>query len=632
MSEYLPFIVVGISTGSIYALAAMGLVLTYKTSGVFNFAHGAQAALGAYLMYWLWAENGWPWPLAALTAVLLGGVVAGLLLERLAQALAAVSVAARVGATVGLLVAVQGALQALFGGEARAMDFFLPDRVVSIGDVSIRIEQIIVVVVVAVAALVLWLFLNKSRLGAATQAVVDDPSLLQLQGVSPARVRRAAWVTGSCFAAASGMLLAPTTGLEAGILTLLVFYAFGAAAVGAFTSLPLCYAGGISIGIAAAILTKVLSGTGGELASLPSTLPFLVLVVALLVTPKARLMQRGQSSIRRELAPYRLDRRTRPLVGVAAALGLLVLPHLVGGPRVSLYLTALAFVTLFASLGLLVRTSGQISLCQMTFAAVGAMTMARTTEAGVPWLVAVLLGGLAAVPAGALIAIPAIRLSGVYLAIATFGFALLVQNLLFPSPLFFDDFTELLVAPRPSFAESDTAYYYVLLAITVMCCALVVAVGRGRFGRFLHGLRDAPIALDAHGANANLTRLWVFCISAFLAGIAGATLAPVTGSVSPTPYAFTVSLLLVSVLFLAGRQPILGPVIAAVAFVVVPGYIESDDLQKYLPVLFGMGAVIGATAGGIPLASKLAGAKRTRQRQTRPLRRLSQASPQKVPA
>src|SRR5207245_11546191 len=110
MRTYLPFIVTGITSGSVYGLAAVGLVLTYKTSGIFNFGHGTQAALGAYLMFEFRERMGLPWPVAALLALLLAGILAGLVLERAAHALASASVAARVAATVGLLVAIQGSL------------------------------------------------------------------------------------------------------------------------------------------------------------------------------------------------------------------------------------------------------------------------------------------------------------------------------------------------------------------------------------------------------------------------------------------------------------------------------------------------------------------------------------------
>src|SRR4051812_24365075 len=115
MNDLLPLIIVGITTGSVYAIAAIGLVLTYKTSGVFNFAHGAQAAVAAYLMFTLHVRHGMAWPPAALICVLAAGVLGGLLLERLAHGLAGASTAARIVAAVGLLVGVQGALVWIYG-------------------------------------------------------------------------------------------------------------------------------------------------------------------------------------------------------------------------------------------------------------------------------------------------------------------------------------------------------------------------------------------------------------------------------------------------------------------------------------------------------------------------------------
>jgi branched-subunit amino acid ABC-type transport system permease component len=619
MKALLPFIVVGVTSGSIYALAGMGLVLTFKTSGIFNFSHGAQAALAAFLMFEFRQRVGLPSPVAALLALLLAGVVAGLLLERIARALADAPLAARVGATVGLLVGIPGALFAVFGVTPLRMDPFLPTDLVRFPGVNVRVEQLIITVFVLAAAVGLYLFLNRTRLGVATMGVVDDPGLLGLQGTSPTAVRRSSWVIGSSFAATSGILLAPTIGLDAGILTLLVFYAFGAAAVGAFNSLPLTYVGGVAIGLGAAVLTKLIN-SHGAIAALPSTLPFLVLFVALLVTPRHRLVERGGQVARRALPPLTLDPTTQRVGTVVGVAALLLVPHVVGA-KIPLYTTGLGFVVLFASLSLLVRTSGQISLCQMTFAAVGAATFAHVSADGLPWPLAVLVGGLVAVPLGAFVAIPAIRLSGVYLAIATFGFGLLVQVLVFPSWLMFSNFTTTVKAPRPRLGwlhtQTDVGYFYVVLVVAALCCALVVLVRRGRLGRLLRGLADAPVALDAHGASANLTRLWVFCISAFLAGIAGAVLAPVIGSVSAPSYDFSISLLLVAVLFITGRQPILGAFAAAAIYIVVPGYITSSTALKYVPVVFGVGAVLAATLGGRPVLDRLRSSKRFRERLVR---------------
>src|SRR5881275_2908269 len=182
MKEYLPFLVIGIAAGSVYGLAAVGLVLTYKTSGIFNFAHGAQAALAAYLMFEFHERMGMPWPLAMLGSLLLAGVVAGLLLERVACGLASVGTAARVAATVGLVVA--------FGSASIGMRIYLPTGIVKLPGVNVRLDQLIVTAFVLVAVVSLYLFFKHTKLGLSMQAVVDDPALLGLQSINPVRVRR----------------------------------------------------------------------------------------------------------------------------------------------------------------------------------------------------------------------------------------------------------------------------------------------------------------------------------------------------------------------------------------------------------------------------------------------------------
>ena len=83
MSALVPFLVIGITTGSLYGLAGVGLVLTYRTSGIFNFAHGALAAAAAYLFFTLHFTWHWPWPLAAVVAIGVFGAVTGVILERI---------------------------------------------------------------------------------------------------------------------------------------------------------------------------------------------------------------------------------------------------------------------------------------------------------------------------------------------------------------------------------------------------------------------------------------------------------------------------------------------------------------------------------------------------------------------
>ena len=289
------------------------------------------------------------------------------------------------------------------------------------------------------ATIGLYLFFKRTRLGVAMQAVVDSPTLLALEATNPVVVRRYAWAIGSCFISISGMLLAPALGIDVNIYLLVYIAAFGAAAVGAFSSLPITLAAAMGIGITMNVLSDKLSGqTNLVLAELYTQIPFLVLVAALLLVPRAKLIARGADAVRKlrpattfqppvlATAPWsaRPGHRHPVLRGQSA--------------YINQYTTGIGFAVVLASLGLLLWTSGQISLCQMAFAAVGASTFGhalggRIAVAGGPGS----LRSWSPSPAGALAAIPSFRLSGVYLAVATFGFGLLLQNLIYPTFLMF---------------------------------------------------------------------------------------------------------------------------------------------------------------------------------------------------
>jgi branched-subunit amino acid ABC-type transport system permease component len=620
INDLLPFVVTGIATGSVYAIAAMGLVLTFKTSGIFNFAHGAQAALGAYLMFDLWQRHDWAWLYALAAAVLVAGVVFGVVLERMAFGLAQQPTATRVVATVGLLIGVQSLLVIRYGASALSMPKFLPASTFRLGGVNIRYEQLIVALVALVAAGLLALFFRRARLGVAMQAVVDNPALLGLQGTSPIQVRRSAWVIGSCFAAVSGALLASTTGqLETTLLTLLVVQAFGAAALGRFSSLPITYVGGLVVGVGQEVLKYALSQdvftrnvSSQILQPLPPNLPILVLFCVMIFTPGHKLVERGAAVVRKQRPPTPLPRWVVGAGSIGGFLLLMALPELVGF-RLPIYMNAMGFAVLFSSLYLLVRMSGQVSLCQVAFAAVGAASFGHISNAGAPFVVAVLLAGVVAMPVGALIAIPAIRLSGVFLAIATFGYGILIERIFFSSSLLFGSAGGV-DAPRPSFARTDEGYFRVLAVVALLACLTVIVVRRGRLGRLLRGLGDAPTAITAHGGSTTVVRTISFCISAFLAGVGGAVIGPITGTAAGGGYNFGVSLALVAVLSIAGARPGISAFIAAGLYIVVPGYIDNDTVTLYTPVFFGLAAVIVATGALASITTAAARGPRVRDR------------------
>jgi branched-subunit amino acid ABC-type transport system permease component len=602
VNDYLPFIVIGVTTGSVFAVAALGLVLTYRTSGIFNMSHGAIAAASAFSYYFFQVKVGMPTILAVLLVLVGVAPLLGLGLELLSRRLGAATTSNKLVGTVGLLLAVQALLVVLAGVEQKPFPRFLPDGVRQIGGVAVSDDQLITVAVALASVLGLYAFLRSTRTGVAMRAVVESSDLVGLTGTSPAAVRRTAWIIGSVFAAMSGLLLAPTVGLDSLLLTLLVVQAFGAAAVGAFSSLPLTYAGGIAIGLLAAFASKFAAQYGESapwLQGIPPSVPFLVLFVVLVLLPKARLQEVGAAVIRQS-GTHATGTPLLRKVGAGVALGFGVLAPFVVGTRLPVYTAGLAYVAIFASLALLVRTSGQISLAQIGFAAVGGAAISQfTVGMGVPWLLALLLSGLVAVPLGALIAIPAIRLSGLYLALATFGFGILLDNLFYRTPLMFTR-AGAVDAARPDFlfisGDSRRAYYYVVLAVVAAILIGIVVLERSRLGRLLRAMADSPLGLTTRGTSVSTTRVLVFCISSFIAAVGGALLACVNQNVNGATYPYFVSLVLLAVLTTAGPGTVSSPIVAAVAFVVIPSYLPGGKVIEGLPILFGVVALLWAMA------------------------------------
>jgi ABC-type branched-subunit amino acid transport system ATPase component/branched-subunit amino acid ABC-type transport system permease component len=593
MNALLPFVILGITAGSVYGLTGTGLVLTYKTSGIFNFAQGAVATTGAYVFYILHDDVlHLPAVPTALICVFVVGPVLGLGLEAMARRLADASATMKVVATIGLVLVVQGFFSATFGTLARTFPAWLPQRAFDIGGVFVGEDQMIITGIALAATVALFVFFRRTRLGLAMRGVVDNPELLDLGGTSPAVVRRWAWIIGSSFAVLAGILLAPSLNLDATVLTLLVVQAFGAAAIGRFSSLPLTYVGGLVIGIMASVATKYVVTGSAALAGLPASIPFIVLFLVLVCTPRSKLADRRMSRPRL-VAVYAAPARVQLAGAVVLAAVLLAVPHLVNAGQLPYWSDGLTQVILFLSLGLLVRTSGQVSLCQAAFAAIGATTMGHLTAGfGLPWGVALLLAGLAAVPIGAFIAIPAIRLPGVFLALATFGFGVTMEQMGYPLWLMFGSSSLGQAVNRPAFAQGDIAYYYLLLAFVVAASLLVVWLVRSRLGRLLRGMADSPVALATHGTSVLVTRVLVFCVAAFLAGVSGALFGGVVHTVTSSDFAAFSSLTLLALLVvMPGREPwyAFG---AGFALVVLPSWISTGaTVADWLNVLFGLAAV-----------------------------------------
>jgi ABC-type branched-subunit amino acid transport system ATPase component/branched-subunit amino acid ABC-type transport system permease component len=598
----LPFLVIGIATGTVYGLTATGLTLTYKTSGILNFGQGALATAGAYLFYFLHVTEGWSWQLAVAVSVVAAGPTMGWLMERVARQLSIQRTEWKIVGTVGLVLGMEAIAEIAYGTNTLNVPQYLPrgDEIFSLAGVNVQYAQLWVTVVSVLVVVVLYVLFRKSRAGISMRAVVDDPDLVSMQGASAVRIRRVSWLISSTLAALSGVLILPFTGLSATAFTLLVIVTIGASAVGAFSNIPLTFLGAIVIGVGASVSTKY-SISFGWLAGLPDAFPVIVLLIVLLVTPTWRLRPVSAVEARQRLQ-WRAPARVRLTMGVIVLALLASVPFIVNASKLGYYTEGVAEMILMLSLGLLVKSSGQVSLCQATFAAIGAVAFSQlTVDHGWPWLPALLVAGLIAVPVGIIVALPAIRVPGVFFALSTLGFGVLVSQLLYSQSYMFTTSDAGRLIPRPSIAQGDRAYYYLVLVFLVVVALSMLVIDRARIGRMLRGMAGTPVGMVSMGLNIITTRLVVFSISAFLAAVAGILYA---GSIhyatgSDPNFAFLSSVTLLALLALA---PFAVPWYAIFALVdfVIPGYVTSVNATNWLDALFGVFAVAAALTGGPP--------------------------------
>jgi ABC-type branched-subunit amino acid transport system ATPase component/branched-subunit amino acid ABC-type transport system permease component len=597
--EFLPFIVIGLATGAVYGLAGIGLVLTYKTSGIFNFGYGAISALASFAFYFLHVDHGMPWGFAAVLSVLVLSPLLGLVLELMARTLSGASETVKVVATVGLILIVAALASLWHPGNPPAFPTFLPQGTVRLAGVNVTWQQIILFVFSAVAAAVLYWFFRAARTGILMRAVVDNQDLVSMSGDNPLRVRRLAWMIGSAFAGVAGLFLAPLLPLDGTTLTLTVFAAFGAAAIGYFTNLPLTFVGGLVVGIASSLTDKY-AATIPWIGGLPPTLPFIVLFLVLIVLPRRLLVQRRLAATMHARRTYHAPARIRLSAGAIAVASFALVP-VIQASHIAVWSLALINIMLFLSLGLLVRQSGQISLCHLAFAAIGAAAFGHFAgNDHLPWLVALILASLVAVPVGALIALPAVRVSGVFLALATLGFGILMEQAFYTRSFMFGQSSFGVTTPRPAVSigpwnlSTDTGFFYVLLIIAVLVVVGLTLLSRGRLGRLLAAMADSPLALETHGATSSVLKVIVFCISAAIAAMAGALESMEYHFGLGTYFPSFNSLTLVALVVIVTVGAPWYAVIAAVVYSVIPAYVSGNTASSVLNLLFGLGAVLAA--------------------------------------
>ncbi|MGW6688154.1 ABC transporter permease subunit [Streptomyces sp. NPDC054961] len=610
MGDLLAFVLSGLVSGALYALLATGLVLSYSASGLFNFAHGATAYLCALTFYELHSGLGWPAVPAALLVVFVLAPGLGWALDRLMfRRLARVGETAQIVATIGLLVALPAAglwaVELLTDAGAPLApaenQFGLPGVGPSpatswqlTADVGIDSDQLITWVATAVVAVALWVLMRHTRLGLRLRAAVDNRSLTELRGIDADRLSSVAWMIASGLAGLAGVLATPLLGLSAHDFTLFLFVSATAAVIGRFASVPLAFAGGLGLGVLQNLVVGYAS-FADSVTGFRTAVPFLILFGGLLVlTRRARAAGTAAVDVASvdHLAGAPWGRRWGVWACLGVALG--VAFYTVTTPFWSgLLAQGLALALVFMSFTVVTGLGAMVSLAQGTFVTGAALVAGLLMSHGWPFVAALAVGTCVAAVLGALVALPALRLGGRSLALATLALAFLADQVLFQMRWLRNGDSGWSV-PRPVIGpvdlSDDRALGVTLLLVVAVVAAGLSALRSSPSGRAMLAVRSAPAAAMASGVSVLRTKLLLFTLSAGLAGFGGVMYASYNTRITATDFTAMTGLVWLAVVVAAGVRRPQYAVVAGLVFAVAPRVMaDYVTASAHLPViLFGL--------------------------------------------
>jgi branched-chain amino acid transport system permease protein len=651
MEQYLTLAILGLGAGAVYAALAVGIVLTYRGSGVINFAYGAMAMYIGYLYLGLVTAGRYflpplpnPLVVADLAAGLWGGHVdvpeiptvihlGSPLAPGVAMLVALVSAAllglvvhvaifrplrysptlAKVVASVGLMVVLQSIVSIRFGSAIQSVPDILPTNPVSIPGGAVPANRFWLLGVVVLVALALWAAFRFTRFGLATRAAADSEKGATLLGYSPDRLAATNWILASVLAGLVGILVAPITQLDTTNYTIFVVPALGAALVGGFRSFGVATATALGIGMAQSMLLQA----PADVHWLPEfgtreALPFLIIVVAIMARggrlPTRGTIERG----RLPRAPATSHYRLVAMVSVAVtAVALVWLPYAWRAATIN----SLVGMVIALSLVVLVGFVGQISLAQLAFAGIAGFGLGWiASDLSVPFPLAPLLAATGAALVGLVVGVPALRVRGVNLAVVTLALAYAVNELVFSNPDLTGGGAGVKVPPLSllgiGFGPNDhfflgdattpnPGFGLFVLAITALLSLAVVNLRRSTTGRRMLAVRANERAAAGVGVNVATTKLLAFTVSAFIAGMGGCLIAYRFESVSASSFTTLGSITALALAYLGGITTVRGAAIAGILSLggLVPYALASaagsDDV---ITLLSGLGLLVVAIA------------------------------------
>ncbi|MYH72804.1 MAG: ATP-binding cassette domain-containing protein [Acidimicrobiia bacterium] len=616
MADHLIFLLLGLANGAVFASLALALVVTFRSSGVVNFATSAIALYGSYTFAFLRKGEllvlipglptsvglGWPFPLwlAILTALaitsLLGLLLYGLVFRPLRRAPAV----AKAVASVGVLVVLTGLMGVRLGTRPVGVDDVLPSEIWMIGDVRIASDRIWFALVVLVVATSLWGLFRFTPFGLSTRAAAETERGAYLSGLSPDRIAALNWMLSAAVAGGAGILIAPIVPLVPVAYSLFIIPALAAAIVGRFQFMLPAVVAGLAIGMLQSEM-QFLTATHDWLPSsgMPDLIP-LFLILLVLVIRAAPLPGRGAVVQRTLGSAPRPDRRVTPLsiVGAAAAVAALIL--LDGSWRTAVIMT---FIFSIMSLSYVVITgyAGQVSLAQLTLAgSAGFLLGPLTTSWSIPFPIAPVVAALGAAAIGVVVGLPALRIRGLPVAVVTLALALALESMWFRN----NDFVGAagVEIEDPSLfgidlgAGSGAAFPRAAFGAMVLVVLVLVAFGisylrTSRLGSEMLAVRANERSAAASGVSVVRVKVMAFAVGSFIAGLGGAMLGYRLGSVTFDSFTVLLGLSLLATAYIAGITSVTGGLLTGIGTL-------GGLFPEVLDTLFGsaeyFGTIIGA--------------------------------------
>lgn len=623
MTQFLIYIVLGITAGSIYAIAASGLVVTYATSRIFNVAHGAIGMVMAFLMYQLSVEEGLnQWVALAICLLVVAPGIGVLLDVLIMRHLEDASVAIRLAITLTIFILCQGLAVVIWGTDLRSMpELVEPTPRQLMPGLRVNDYQIFTVAVAVAVAFFLWVLFKRTRTGAIMRGVVDDRTLTEMHGINPRFITSLSWALGCSLAALAAILIAPGISLNITALSLLVVSAYGAAIVGRLVSVPLTFAGAIALGVGTNLMVGYLPAESRFFQNIAGAAPFILLFIALVVTRAQFSLERVR--VFREPNPPKL--RTQLILGVAGLALIFPLTALVNDSYDQVIALGLVYAGVLLSLVLVAGMAGQISLAQFTFLGVADVTMAHlVVGSGWPYWIAVAFATLVSAALGALVALPSLRLRGLYLALTTLAFAVLADQVFFTHPEIFPTQGAGIPVPSPSifgYSLDTPGKMAPLIGLIVVGFVMaILAIRKGPYGRALSAMRDAPGAASALGLNVVRTKVIAVTIASGMAGLMGTMFGGVFQQAFQSQFTYVLSMTALLILAIHGLTSVTGAVIGglfyALFYLMLPIWISNPDVVVAIqPIGIGL-AVIGLSRHPEGVVEQVKGSFKKKQQTT----------------